>query len=530
MSGSVVAWRGGAAISHAEFMRDVRIVAANLPAGDAVMNRCVSRYAFAVLFMAVAQRRRKNLLPGSTAPAVLGQLANRYAGPPSLDDGGIASLLGARGADGRAAEALGAAIGVPATSAADTTPDPSAIVAVAFTSGSTGEPQPHAKSWLALSSTARAIVAQLGEGRALNVVATVPPQHMYGLEASVMVALVAGCAFHDGAAFHPDEVRNALRALPRPRLLVTTPFHLRHLLASRPREDEVRIDVVLSATAPLSRELADAAEKQFGSVLHEIYGCTEAGTIAMRRTTRDELWLPMPEVTVEEFDGRARVLAAYLPEPVVLADRLQVAADGRFALSGRDADLIKVAGKRASLADLTRKLAAIEGVLDAVVFMPDEQPHTRPAALAVAPGLREDTLRARLRGELDSAFVPRPLRIVDALPRNALGKLPREELLRLLEEEPAEQRRSAIVESSHPAIAGHFPGHPLVPGVMILAMVADAVLGDATRARLVRTVKFHRPLRPDEPLEIVWSVRDGTARFRCERSGELIADGRISTT
>lgn len=56
----------------------------------------------------------------------------------------------------------------------------------------------------------------------------------------------------------------------------------------------------------------------------------------------------------------------------------------------------------------------------------------RIAALAVAPGLDAATILDALRNSVDPIFLPRRLRIVDALPRNETGKLPRDALLRLL--------------------------------------------------------------------------------------------------
>jgi acyl-coenzyme A synthetase/AMP-(fatty) acid ligase len=100
--------------------------------------------------------------------------------------------------------------------------------------------------------------------------------------------------------------------------------------------------------------------------------------------------------------------------------------------------MIEVAGKRASLSDLTRRLLAIEGVREAVVFQPDADAVgtiRRVAALVVAPTLTAREVLDRLAAGVDSAFLPRPLLIVDQLPRNELGKLPRENLLRALRRE-----------------------------------------------------------------------------------------------
>ncbi|WP_343223884.1 peptidylprolyl isomerase [Metallibacterium sp.] len=101
--------------------------------------------------------------------------------------------------------------------------------------------------------------------------------------------------------------------------------------------------------------------------------------------------------------------------------------DRNIALVGRVADLIEIAGKRASLADLTRQLLAIPGVQDAALIQhdaPDAAGARRLAALVVAPTRSETELLAELRQRFDPVFLPRPLKRVERLPRNALGKLP----------------------------------------------------------------------------------------------------------
>jgi len=133
-------------------------------------------------------------------------------------------------------------------------------------------------------------------------------------------------------------------------------------------------------------------------------------------------------------DGTA-VHAPHLDHPVLLADLVEVLADGRFELRGRSADLLEIAGKRASLGDLTRKLLAVPGVEDGVMLQLDGADASgvrRIAALVVAPGLDEAAVLAGLRGQFDPVFLPRRLRCIAALPRNDTGKLPRHALLALL--------------------------------------------------------------------------------------------------
>jgi acyl-coenzyme A synthetase/AMP-(fatty) acid ligase len=117
---------------------------------------------------------------------------------------------------------------------------------------------------------------------------------------------------------------------------------------------------------------------------------------------------------------------------VRLRDEVVFADNGRFRLIGRDEDLINIAGKRASLADLNQRLLRLPGIVDGVVFLPpgaDGRPAARLAALVVAPELTAAQIRAGLRAVMDAAFVPRPIRRVQALPRAESGKLPRQWLL-----------------------------------------------------------------------------------------------------
>src|SRR6185503_2131661 len=98
------------------------------------------------------------------------------------------------------------------------------------------------------------------------------------------------------------------------------------------------------------------------------------------------------------------------------------------------ADLVNIAGKRTSLSSLNHHLNSIPGVRDGTFVVPPagDQAVTRLAAFVVAPGLTGDAILAALRQRIDAAFLPRPLCLVDELPRNETGKLPRERLEALI--------------------------------------------------------------------------------------------------
>jgi acyl-coenzyme A synthetase/AMP-(fatty) acid ligase len=313
-----------------------------------------------------------------------------------------------------------------------------ALVAIGFTSGSTGRPQANAKTWGSFRASTAQNLAALADlwpaGTTPHLVATVPSQHMYGMELSVLLPLLGGAAVHVARPFFPADIVRELHEANAPRLLVTTPVHLRALVDAGVALPP--LTGIVSATAPLSAELAALAEARFGCEVRELFGSTETCVIARRRTARESAWTPLPGVRIAPQPDGSAVHAPHLAAPVALADLVEVEADGRFHLRGRNADLLEIAGKRASLGDMTRRLLAIPGVEDGVVFQLD-QPGSdgvrRIAALAVAPDLSEREILAALRACVDPVFLPRPLRRVAALPRNDTGKLPRAALQALLE-------------------------------------------------------------------------------------------------
>ncbi|AXK38922.1 AMP-binding protein [Crenobacter cavernae] len=407
--------------SAGRFLADVAELAERLPERDALLNACQNRYLFAVVLYACALRGKLCLLPASHSPETIHQLAADYPALGCLSDrpdGGIAlptllideSLLAAPGARHWPPPSLPAG----------------QRIARVFTSGSTGRPQGHDKYWGALVETTRAGMESLGLASGFALLGTVPAQHMYGLESTLLLPLLGGGLLSDERPFYPADVQAALAGLPAPRVLVSTPFHLRTLLESGLAVPELTL--LTSATAPLSGELAGQLEGHFGAPLLEIYGCTETGQLATRRSALTEEWECMPGVELRP-DGAERAVAhgGHVWQAQPLNDRVELYGARRFRLLGRTADLVNVAGKRSSLAYLTQQLLAIPGVADGVFFLPEEESAgavVRLAALVVAPKLTRTTLLAALRQRIDAAFLPRPLKFAAALPRNTTGKLP----------------------------------------------------------------------------------------------------------
>ena len=89
------------------------------------------------------------------------------------------------------------------------------------------------------------------------------------------------------------------------------------------------------------------------------------------------------------------------------------------------------------------------------------------------------------------------------------------------------------VAADHPSLPGHFPGQPIVPGVLILDEVAArarALLGAADGPRRIPQVKFVAPLRPEEEAQIELDADPAQrrVRFRVLREAQLVAAGELA--
>ena len=403
----VFAWHRGAPVTVREFDAAARALAARLPRKSFVVNLCEDRYAFTVAFAAALMAGQTTLLPPSRAPQAVRDSC-----------------------EGRDAYTLTDADVLTAQGGATPTPmsiDPGQVAAIVFTSGSTGKPVGHAKTWGSLVAGARALATRIQASG--TIVGTVPPQHMFGLESTVMLPWQNGLAMHSGRPLLPADLSAALGEAHGPRWLMTSPLHLRACVAAR--QPLPGLAGVLSSTMPLDLQLAKDAEALWNAPVFEIYGSSEAGMIATRRTAVEEAWELCPGVNLTENAGDFSVQGGHILAPQRIADELRVQDARRFTLHGRKTNLVKIAGKRTSIEALNAALLRIEGVQDGVFYQRENA--ERLGAVVVAPGLTPRALRAALRRHIDPAFLPRPLHFVDALPRSENGKLTRQSLLEMVD-------------------------------------------------------------------------------------------------
>jgi len=423
---AVLFYRENRPVTASAFLDDALQLAEALPDTAYMVNLCRDRYTFAVAFAAALLRRQVCLLTGDQSPTGLSALAERFPGAfaaADAPDTGSLPIYPVR------PSARTPAIGAPVPSI-----PARQLAAIVFTSGSTGAPVAHFKLWGALVERSRAAAEQfaLDAAEPCTIVGTVPPQHMYGFELTLLLPLHAPAASWCGPAFYPSDVHAALAAAPAPRILVTTPLQIRALLHGGSGLPSLR--TVISATAPLEGILAAEAERRWQAPMLEIFGATEVGSIASRRTMDGDAWTTYPGVVVQRAAATTMVSAPWAA-PVELADRIEALDAGHFRLLGRRTDLVKLGGRRASLSGLNRILTELDGVADGAFLVPDDLDQrvtARLMAVVVAPSRTPCSILAELRGLVDPLFLPRRVVCVDALPRNELGKLPRQALQALV--------------------------------------------------------------------------------------------------
>lgn len=518
---SIPAFAGERAVSRAELVVHVRAVAAALrlaheatPLRTRVVIACEQRATFAAALFGAWQAGLVAELPPDGKPETMDRLRAEPEVLLVIRDDHVTSYLQTTGAPNEPLRIL-----------AD-----DAVLVVLHTSGTTAAPRRFEKTARALLGETLALHATFGDAPA-TFLATVPPQHLYGLLFGILLPLRRGATVVDHPALFPEDVRAAL-ATHTVTTLVSTPTHLR-ALAALPRAWPREL-TVLTSSAPLAPELHGKLSRELGWTVHDVFGSTETGGIATR-STPDASWRPLSGVTVRAADDDQHLeLHSAWSSVTSCDDRIAVAPDGSFEHLGRVDDIVKIGGKRVALSVVEAALRRIPGVTDAAVIACDDA-NRGQRLVAFVTGLPSangaEQVRAELGREFDPVIVPRRVVVVGALPREANGKLRRERLEALLTA-PVEQRRELVLVAGSPFFEGHFEGAPVYPGAALLANFASAARSswpDLGRVTQLRRIRFQKPLGPGSRLHLHLRRNAQGVQFEAMAEGEDVASvtGRL---
>ncbi len=295
-----------------------------------------------------------------------------------------------------------------------------------------------------------------------------PTFHAHGLFVAVNTALVAGSTLHLLGRFDVDRVIDALAGPGT--VLMGVPTFFARLLASERFTPEVagQVRLFVSGSAPLTEKVFAEFADRTGNPILERYGMSETEMIASNPLHGERVAgsvgfaLPGVDVRIRAGDDPSappaapgepggievrgpNVFAGYWGMPERRAtdfttdgwfrtgDLGTLDGDGRLRLVGRAKDLIISGGENVYPAEIEAVLDELPGVAEsAVVGMPDDDLGELGLAVVVpdpsGPAPEPSELLAGLRGRLARFKVPRACVLVDALPRNAMGKVRKSDL------------------------------------------------------------------------------------------------------
>jgi malonyl-CoA/methylmalonyl-CoA synthetase len=338
------------------------------------------------------------------------------------------------------------------------------LAAMLYTSGTTGRAKGAMLSHVNLASNSLTLVEAWRFTDADVLLHALPIFHTHGLFVASHVALIAGGEMLFLPRFDIGEV---MTLLPRATAMMGVPTFYTRLLE---REDFSRdlvghIRVFISGSAPLLAETHRAFRDRTGHAIIERYGMTEttmnasnpydgdrrAGTVGFplpgveMRVADPETGavLPQGEIGVIEVRG-PNVFQGYwqMPEKTaaefrkdgffITGDLGKVDEDGYFHIVGRGKDLIISGGFNVYPKEVETEIDGIEGVVEsAVIGLPHPDFGEGVAAVVVAKPdapLTEKTILSHIAAGLARFKQPKRVFFVEALPRNAMGKVQKNEL------------------------------------------------------------------------------------------------------
>ena len=331
---------------------------------------------------------------------------------------------------------------------------------VILTSGTTGAPRGAARGGASVQDAVAALSSIPLRARETTVLAA-PGFHAWGL-GHLSLAMLLGSTVVLQRRFDPEQVLRAVEQ-HRATVLVVVPVMLERLVetARTGAYDVSSLRVIASSGSALPGDLVRRVQDVFGPVLHNLYGSTEVAYAAVAspadlaadprtagRPPRgvvlrvvDDAGQDVPTgIAGRIFVGSGLAFTGYTDGTdkdrlggLVSTGDLGVLDDvGRLTVLGRDDDMVVIGGENVHPGQVEDVLAEDPSVADvAVVDEPDEVYGVRLVAHVVAaPGatVDEEHLKERVRSSLARFAVPREVRLLTELPRNATGKVLRREL------------------------------------------------------------------------------------------------------
>ncbi|MDE4192087.1 malonate--CoA ligase [Phaeobacter gallaeciensis] len=335
------------------------------------------------------------------------------------------------------------------------------LAAILYTSGTTGRSKGAMLSHANLASNSEMLRDYWQFTDQDVLIHALPIFHTHGLFVATNVALLAGARLVFLKGFNADEI---LEAMPRATALMGVPTFYTRLLADPrlTRERAANMRLFISGSAPLLVDTHEEWEARTGHRILERYGMTEtnmstsnpydgerrAGTVGFplpgveARIMAGDKEVPTGETGVLHVRG-ANVFQGYwqMPEKTaeellpdgwfITGDMARMDEDGYVTIVGREKDLVITGGFNVYPKEVESLIDDLPGVLESAVIGVPHPDFGEAVVAVVVPtgeGTSAEAVKAALSGQLAKFKQPKEVILLDALPRNTMGKVQKKAL------------------------------------------------------------------------------------------------------
>ena len=444
-------WNDGIYKTWGDFLKGTSVLRKKIESagGDRWFLYCEDCWHFLLAFTALLQCKKEIIISGNVSPAYLAEIiendnfrdANFLADRNFPVDGineklfYISSVLSESENDHEGISKLPKIIS-----------DETSIVL--FTSGSTGTPKAIKQRLTELENDNAFILSMWGEELLTRkVCSTVNQHHIYGLLFSILLPFTAGIPFRRQRIQVPEEF---LKLADTDYTIITIPAFLkRGVEILTPNDLCAKSPWVFVSGGVLNPELARRTSEIFGFWPIEIYGSTETSGIAWRQSNKGIEWTPFDNVHLNQNnEGCLVIRSPYIKDPAGFetADTVELLGDGRFLLKERIDSVVKIEGKRISLAEVEARILQSGLASDAfVIYMESTRQYL--AAVIVFNDKGKERFnnaeiysinkfwREYLLNYFENTVIPKKWRYPEALPADVQGKVKKEAIMQLFSEE-----------------------------------------------------------------------------------------------